>query len=61
MESLFVQISDNVYISLKMYAYDWFCDPGSNIVNKNENRLKYKNKNNFKVLIYVFIFDDRFC
>ncbi len=31
MESLFIQLSDDVYISIKKDPYDWFCGPWSYI------------------------------
>ncbi len=36
MERLFIQLSDDVYISifLKIDTYDWFCGPGSHLVTK---------------------------
>ncbi len=34
MESLFIQLTDEVYISIekKIDTYDWFCGPGSHMI-----------------------------
>ncbi len=44
MERLFIQLSDDVYISID--PYDWFCGPGSQYdkpkTNKNDKNIRIK-------------------